>query len=207
MIPCASSFPIISSLQEVINAPFLLPASDTILFVDIDETLIATPARREETPLLDPQSPLHIEQLKKIHSLVFGFTAARGREDSSIEGQMPELRFKHLEKLGITFSASEPLSFSYHPTRRTWAVFEKGILYSDQRDKGDILHEFLTQITWKVSHIVFVDDNIWNLLSVQQVAAKHEISFTGFLYQQPKPPPEEIEVLLKDALKDNDWKN
>lgn len=62
------------------------------------------------------------------------------------------------------------------------SVYKSGILFCGANDKNDILPQFLKKLSDKPKRIIFADDKMKNLKTVEQVAEKEGIEFIGFRY-------------------------
>jgi hypothetical protein len=96
---------------------------------------------------------------------------------------MADWRIKQLGQFNIdfgqTFSTYSPLLF---PLESGNPVFKCGILFSDTSSKGETLSALLDTIKWVPSKIVFIDDQMHCLESLEEMAEKRGIPFAGFLY-------------------------
>jgi hypothetical protein len=98
----------------------------------------------------------------------------------------PYYKFFQLNKIGIDFNKA----FPYLPLIKLKgdfgsALFDKGLICCGNNSKGSVLYDFLTQIKFgqnQFEEIVFIDDKIKNLESVEQYMQKLGIPFTGLKY-------------------------
>lgn len=61
--------------------------------------------------------------------------------------------------------------------------FKHGILFVDSAPKGKALLALLKEIKWTPSKIIFIDDHLHYLQSVQEMTGKLGIDFVGFHYK------------------------
>jgi hypothetical protein len=99
---------------------------------------------------------------------------------ASIDDPM-SLRVDRLRQNGIIFS------FENLYKRVLWsdnAGYDSGVIFSGRRSKGDALRYFLDNIAkYKPQRIVFVDDNVAWLKSVNSMCEQMGINFVGFHYK------------------------
>ncbi|MGK5595322.1 MAG: DUF2608 domain-containing protein [Parachlamydiaceae bacterium] len=136
--------------------------------------------------LTDPYAPELIKKLQLSGATVLGLTAA---DTSSIPdvGFLPPQRKELLEYLGIRFSAPkvENITFrQFASYRGSYPVYYDGILYSNTiPSKGAVLKKFLEYSQQHPKLVVFVDDTLDNLLSVENELKYLGIPFIGFHYR------------------------
>lgn len=97
-----------------------------------------------------------------------------------------EWRVKQLDSLGINFAWSFPsidsISLSGFEEKKSQPVFKHGVLASTKYPKGQVLVEFLKQIQWKPSRIIFVDDRMEYIESVEKELSREQIPVVSFHY-------------------------
>lgn len=144
---------------------------------------------RGSSLLVDTATPNLINSLQekgvKCLALTACFTGSLGPINN-----LEEWRFAQLKSLGIDFSSSFPimgkLKFdALNGWRGRYPVFAHGILFTNQENnnKGDVLEAFLNQINWKPTRIIFIDDDIKNLESMEATLQKLGIEHAGFHYK------------------------
>lgn len=123
-------------------------------------------------------TPQLIERLQsKVRVLAF---TSRGRNEwySSQIPHIDTITEKALKQVGLDFSKSKPLAFDPF-------YFHDGIVYgTNNREKGELLVEFLRTNQLKPSRIVFVDDKKDSLVEVEGEMQKLGIPFSGYVYQR-----------------------
>lgn len=157
--------------------------------------------------LIDPYIPNFIQKLQDRNIPILGFTAL----DTSVIpkiGSIPTWRARELKKLGINFSyrssfPKESIEFTELPSfRGTFPLYEDGILYSNViPSKGAVLAAFLNKISQKPSRIVFVDDSLENLQSVEAELRKQGIAFLGLHYKV------QIDEIRQPKVSDDAWES
>lgn len=152
-----------------------------------------------ESQLTDPLIPKLIQKWQK-QIPVLGFTAL----DTSVLpqiGYIPAWRTKELKNLGISFHVDaqtpfpkERVEFNTFPSfRGTFPLYEDGILYCNVTNtKGDVLSAFLKKASQTPSKIIFVDDTLENLESVEAALANYDIPFLGIHYKVPADPTKKV---------------
>lgn len=91
------------------------------------------------------------------------------------------LRTSRLKEKGIIFSfgkLNERIIFGDD------SGYNSGIIFAGKQSKGETLKYFLENIAlWKPQHIIFIDDRVKHLESVNNICEKIGIKFTGFHYK------------------------
>jgi len=99
---------------------------------------------------------------------------------------LQEWRYNQLNKLDINLSGSfniQTLVLNNFATYRgTKPTYYKGILFTNNYSKGEVLSEFLVQMKLKPSIVICIDDNLDYLESLKAAMAKKEIPFQGYHY-------------------------
>ncbi len=140
-----------------------------------------------EEELVDSRFPQIIQQIQNQKIRTIGFTALNTGKYGKIE-KIEDWRLTQLKKLGVDFSCAlsdKTLLFfdkkSYSKGRRP--LFKNGVLFSDQLAKGELILDFLEKIDWKPTKVVFIDDSLYQLKSVEFALKSVNIEFVGFHYQ------------------------
>jgi len=146
--------------------------------------------------LINHVVPHLISSLQNQGIHVMAFTAMGTGNYGSISS-LEDWRIQQLRKLGIDFSRCFPqhsgLSWKETISTKGFPAFKDGILCSDHLEKGPVLHNFLHKIQWKPAQVLFFDDLLDCLISVEQALETLNIPFIGFHYQASqlklgKPP-------------------
>lgn len=131
--------------------------------------------------LLDKKIP---EIIKDVKHKALGFIALTSRQSSAAE-----ITRWQLHKFDIEFNKSSLAEHTYISKLATPAVFREGVLFShDFNEKGAVFAEWLEQVQPQIKRkrgikrIVFVDDILENIVSVQAVAENLGLEFVGIRY-------------------------
>lgn len=109
---------------------------------------------------------------------------------------LPEV--KHVDLSGINIDTNAP-------------QFLQGVILTAMIDKGTVLKEFLKKIAFKPTKILFIDDRMENLLSVQSMCHDLDIEYVGFEYTAVADIPvldfneERANLQFETLLKENIW--
>lgn len=164
-----------------------------------------------ETPnqLTDPAIPSFLQKLRDRNIPILGFTAM----DTSVIpqiGSVPIWRVKELQRHGISFHPNQPSPFpkedieftEFLAFRGTFPLYQDGILYANViPSKGAVLSAFLAKVTQKPTKIVFVDDTLENLQSVEAVLSKEGIPFLGIHYKV------QVDEAKSSKVGDEEWRS
>lgn len=131
------------------------------------------------TPIIavDPKASLIISDLqKRTDALVLGLTARPHTHDHTNGAQITA---GQLSTIGIDFSKSQyPDKFCGHPS------FHNGIVYSSGLDKGGHMEEILACTGYAPKKIIFIDDNLVQIQSVEKSMQKIGIPCDCFWYRR-----------------------
>lgn len=110
-------------------------------------------------------------------------------------GKIPSLEDWDIERLSqnnINFHNSWENVLPYQFTNlvpkepNRYPTFKNGIIFTAGLAKGEILKQFLHHANFKPKKIIFIDDKLKNLESVEAFCAQENIGFTGFEYVASK---------------------
>lgn len=97
-------------------------------------------------------------------------------------------RIQELKSLGYNFDKSwtelESIDF-YHKNKDSlerYACFKAGIIFTNNVSKAQVLEVFLEHLDLNPRHIIFIDDLLTHLISVENMCEKLGIQFTGIEY-------------------------
>ena len=123
-----------------------------------------------------------ISDLQQSGIAVFAFTA-RGRSQwytTDIKG-VDQFTHKQLNHVGIDFKQTViPVELQHLES----TYFYKGIIFAQHIKKGDLLKHLLKDLNYHPSCIVFVDDKLDQVQSVEAVVKEAKIPFFGFWYRR-----------------------
>lgn len=120
-----------------------------------------------EYMLIDPSSKELIASLQRRGANVIALTA--------LEFEFADWRLNQLKNLGIDFSKG-PASDFY--------CYKEGILFSDNLSKGDVLVDFFNYHGIRPKRVIFFDDAMKFLKSVDSALEKEGILVTCYHYQE-----------------------
>jgi hypothetical protein len=164
--------------------------------------------------LLEPMTHHLIEKLEKKNIRTIALTAMNPGKSGLIPDK-EEWRFESLHNLGIDFERSFPglnrINFEeFEGKEGVVPSFRHGIISSSAHPKGEVLCSFLKQINWKPSVIIFVDDKIEQVDSVEKELNNLNIPHIAFHYTFVEDHPiqldEKVASFQVDHLfKYNEW--
>lgn len=135
--------------------------------------------------LVEPEFVRVIENLQlngiKVLALTHYLVGSYGLINS-----IQEWRFRQLFDLEIDFRKNfdqEIINLeNFKAYNKTKPIFYKGILFTNNYSKGEVLLAFLEAINFKPTKIIGFDDRIEYLYSEEEYAKKYGIDFEGFHY-------------------------
>ncbi len=131
-----------------------------------------------EVFLRDEQAALQIRSLQEKGIEVVAYTH---RHPSILEATL-----KQLQSVGVDFKESSPCVESFYLEMSQSPLFHSGILFiHDANEKGEVLSAFLKKINRKPKKLIFIDDTLRHIKSVEGAAKSLDIEFIGyhFTYQ------------------------
>lgn len=137
-------------------------------------------AQKVDYKPVDPSTVLLISELQSDNVPVFAFTA-RGRSEwytTTIEG-VDQFTHQQLNQVGIDFNRTlipaelQNLEPEY---------FNNGIIFAKHIIKGDLLKHLFKDLNYLPTSIIFVDDRLDQVQSVEAAVAETGIPFIGFWY-------------------------
>ena len=206
---------------------------DDVLIMDQDEYRLTHPVRakwikdskqrlsREERDLLfsiilaersvrlvDPDIMNILHDLEKRKIPTMALTKLYTDKYGIIE-KMQDWRIRELKAINIDFAKLTPIKdeIIIHDLQIGYGVpiLTEGVILTANRDKADILEHILHDKKYYPQSIIFVDDVLENLESVERLCKKLQINFHGFEYIGASHVPEieldeEIEKLRFQIL-------
>lgn len=91
-------------------------------------------------------------------------------------------RISQLHNAGVSFKKLSSYPNHVFGTLHGTAMFKSGILFTGYIDKGQVLLQFLKTNNINPKRIIFIDDRLINLQSVEDALSGHNIKFNGFEY-------------------------
>lgn len=131
-----------------------------------------------------------ITSLQNRKVIPLGLTKMRVGSFGMIDS-LKEYRINQLKNLGVVFeNNSIPPVFNKDivftqcaKNFNDYPEFYRGIIFSNESPKGEILAAFLDCLNYIPKQIVFFDDILDNLVSVQQEVEKRNIDYHGYHYK------------------------
>lgn len=143
--------------------------------------------------LVDEGVPHLIKSMQKNSVKVVALTTSRTGEYGKIVS-LADLRLKILKNLGIDFSKSFPRIFlvmndllgmdKNHPP-----MFKGGVIFTSRMDKGLVLKSFLNKIKFFPRKIVFIDNKLRKIKSVEAYCKEKGLEFIGIHYTKSYQAP------------------
>jgi hypothetical protein len=184
-------------------------------------TALSILTRDMKTRLVHEKWPLLIDALqsKGIKTLLLT-TCGAGRQ--GVVDAVENIRRNHLLRAGIDFKKSRmnlPRTEFPDIPRKHYAhcnthfcAFVDGMLFADGGDKGEVLKAFLSKFPqYKFKKIIFVDDKLKHLKSVEKTSAAVGAEFIGIEYaysKTKKHPPLNLERAKRQyetLIKEKRW--
>lgn len=200
---------------------------NTLVFFDIDDTLITTESFLGSSPwwdyfvkkissanfsdkwtpeiystiykilckvpmvLIEPGTEQMIEALQKKGIPTFALTARGKNENFHPEADLGT--HQHLTSVGIDFTKTVlPIAIDPH----TAQFFSYGVVFTRYQEKGPFLEIFIKNLDLHSSKIVFVDDKIEQLKSVEKAVEGMGIDFYGYRYGRLDAQHQQFNVLF-----------
>lgn len=101
---------------------------------------------------------------------------------------------EQMKKIGIDFSVTSPLKTNLDLSITYLAKFSEGIIFSGSNDKGQMLFAFLDAVKYNPSKIIFIDDKLKHVKSVEKEVEKHGISYVGIRFSLQDKKKEELDL-------------
>lgn len=107
--------------------------------------------------------------------------------------KMEELRFKGLNEVMLSFVHTSPfkksMTFPKLKTKHGTPMLKDGVILTALADKGTVLKAVLDRSRFRVREIIFIDDDLNYLKSVQKMCLKNGIKFQGIHYTAAELTP------------------
>jgi hypothetical protein len=137
--------------------------------------------------IIEPDIVEIIHNLKKQNCIVLGLTSMETGSYGVINN-FPKWRSIILKNFGLEFSQDFPNTvFDSLPSyRNNYPELYDGFLCCNQQPKGSVLAAFLDHFKVHPAKIIFFDDSIDNLISVEDTCIQRSTLFKGFHYLRNK---------------------
>lgn len=149
--------------------------------------------------IIDPKIVNILAYLKKnlIPSVAL---TSYGTGKQGVIGSLEDLRVQQLKNLGIDFVNLSPIKgevlINKLKNEHGIPMFKDGIIFTAELDKAIILNYILVNKNYHPKQIIFIDDQLNNLKSIENFCTKSRIKFYGFHYIAVSKKP--ICVIDKD---------
>lgn len=178
---------------DYIASKYKLNQDQKELFVS--ELFIQRKAELVDTKILDIMQSLQSNNIPSI-ALTCCFVGSLGKIKS-----VANWRINELAKLGVNFNFNfchlDKIKLNTLPkVGKYYPLYKQGILFCLQSNKGQVLRTFLEKINWVPTKVVFIDDKINNLQSVQEELKIKNIQYIGLHYTGALSLPREIDTKL-----------
>lgn len=195
-------------------------------FAQIEKKFGTEEATRLKSIVLSSYKPMIVDQeISKVVSnaqkagiIVFALTSG----NTSSYGIIPnraDLRIKTIKNIGIDFSKSTELDYIdlseeeelIGKKDRNKPIFQDGVIFAAKKPKGKVLSKFLKLSKLKPRKIIFVDNQLKNVLSVEAHCKELGIDYTGIhftkTYNKPANPLDKkiAEKKFEILLAENRW--
>lgn len=152
----------------------------------------------------EPSTPELINELQAKGVMTFAFTS-RGRHEW-YGSQIPDIDLiteKLMLQIGIDFSKTA-LNPKLSILPEVFAdFFHAGVIYTtNTRDKGELLREILETTGYRPSKIIFVDDKVDSLVSVEATLESLGIPFVGYAYSKTAEDHADFDPLVANIQLD-----
>lgn len=157
--------------------------------VPMSEYLISQILHSTKVELVSLDMPNLINELNSQKTTIIGFTANSSGKYGIVQNEA-KLHSERLKSLGYNFIKDNGDLF-----KESVPECISRIIFTNKKDKGRVIVDFLKQLNKNYKNIVFVDDRIKNLISVQNALQGHDINYLGIHYTELK---DKNEILHQD---------
>jgi len=153
-----------------------------------------------------------IRELQKRQVKVMVCTA-KGRGSYGDIPRVDKHRFQQLTRAGYCFKKAFPgYSPMEVPTKKGNRLFRKGVLFAGGAPKGKVLRTFLKKVGFRPKRVIFFDDKMKNVKSVNKAMKKWGVEVTAVRYQGAekravKFDEKAIEKQCRHFVKHGTWLN
>jgi len=178
----------------------------------VDE-LMTTILNERKTSLVDSKI-LDLLDIVREKDLKVLLVTSCGTGKYGLIDKMEDWRIRQLELLGLHFedmSIKDEKWFDTMQGPHGIPLLKKGVVFTAKMDKAIVLEELFKTKLLKPKSIIFVDDQLKNLSSVEAFCKKRGVSFLGFEYTAVKERAVQkvdeklIEIQLNILLNEGQW--
>ena len=162
-----------------------------------------------EPAIVDHEISEIIKKAQKSGVVAFALTSGNTGNYGIIKNRA-DLRVRIIKDIGIDFSKSMDLpyidlgddsKFSTENYQGNPPLFQEGIIFCSKKPKGEILSRFLKVTKLKPPKIIFIDNQLRNVISVEKKCQELGIEYVGIYFT--KIYKESYEQLDKKLLRKN----
>jgi hypothetical protein len=135
--------------------------------------------------LIEPDVVFIIKNLQSRNVKTLGFTKMRSGTFGAIDS-LAEYRFNQLKALGVEFWLSYDQTIEFNQFTCDYDGFpmiHKGTIFTNDLPKGQVVGAFLDQLDDTITQVIFFDDLLENLISVENEMIKRNIIYHGYHYK------------------------
>jgi phosphoglycolate phosphatase-like HAD superfamily hydrolase len=156
--------------------------------IPMPEYLISQILSSCKIELVSPEMPRFVNSLDSQNITAIGFTANSTGKYGVVKNEA-KLHLSRLKSLGYHFTHNDDL------LKEDFPEYISGVVFTNKKDKGKILIKFLKQLNRQYKNIVFIDDRLKNLNSVQNALKDQQINYLAIQYTELK---DKNELLNRD---------
>lgn len=157
--------------------------------------------KNAKTTLVEPEIPSLIAALQAKGIKVIVLTAAPVGSFGTIEDTMA-LRILELAEKGIDLSLAFPelatLVLHEFKKGKSSPTFRQGVILSHRFPKGKVLSSFLKRVKWKPRRLIFIDDLLTNVESVEMSLSKRGIDLQCWHYTAAERHQKEVDMAVAE---------
>ena len=157
--------------------------------VPMAEYLISQILSSSKVELVSLDMPNFVNELDSKKMAVVGFTANSSGKYGIVQNEA-ELHLSRLKSLGYHF-----IKDNGRLLKGDFPECISRVIFTNKKDKGKVLLDFLKKLNKTYKNIIFVDDRLKNLISVQNILKDYKINYLGIHYTELK---DKNEVLNQD---------
>jgi len=184
------------------------------LSLEVREKLISITLKQAKVQLMDADLTFLFSQLAAKNIKFIALTACDVGRRGDIE-KLEDWRCNQLKDLGLLFRDSFPhhsrlVLNQLPPQEYSYPVFQEGVIFSTNYPKGEALGAFLDIINFKPHHIIFIDDKLEHLQSVDKATKLRNITYRGFQFRKAYTLQEcldekIVELQYEHLIKHHQW--
>ena len=214
---------IVFDIDEVLittKDPFLRPEAEPIFLSHVKEAMSQVKSALEQEAIekklsdclvsceryvLEPAAVELIEQLQNMQKKVIAITSHPTGKLGNL-ASVERWKVDSIKSFGFCFERSFP------DFRASSPLYVEGVIFSRGSTKGDILVQFLDQLSsFKPKKVIGIDDLVKNHETLRDSLAERGISYTGYWYRRAALKPEQIDAKhiawqFQELMKTGVWK-